>query len=168
MRKFRLFASLVLILSISLNLCSCQKDKDRLSCLSVVCSLTNAEVRLPAGKIYHSKANHGEDAFISEHLLSALYGNGKMPEVCDGWIEYSFFLSHLHPCEFAVIYCNSHNNATDTAKLLCKRISSIKSAKADSEGILQNARVIILHNYVLLIISSDTESAIKIVKSLIC
>ena len=168
MRKFRLFASLVLILSISLNLCSCVQGKDRPSCLSVILSLTNAEVRLPAGKIYHSKANHGEDAFISEHLLSALYGNGKMPEVCDGWIEYSFFLSHLHPCEFAVIYCNSHNNATDTAKLLCKRISSIKSAKADSEGILQNARVIILHNYVLLIISSDTESAIKIVKSLIC
>ena len=123
-----------------------------------------AEIGLPAGKTYSARAPEGDGEYISEHLINSLYGNGKKPVMADGWIDIAIFLpSSAHPCEFAVILCDSEDTATDTARLLCRRLDAIRTAKGAGEyaKLTENATVTVIGNYALLIISSDTENAIK-------
>ena len=122
------------------------------------------EVGLPAGKIYLMHANEGDENYLSNYLICALYGDGEDPVMADGWLDLAIFLpSSAHPCEFAVILCDSEDTATDTARLLCRRLDAIRTAKGAGEyaKLTENATVTVIGNYALLIISSDTENAIK-------
>ena len=99
---------------------------ERAASLDVVSSLVENEVGLPSGQIYSSNAEEGDDGYVSDELLCALYGEGKMPPEKDEWIEFSFFLSTAqHPCELAVFLCSSPDSASDTAHLLCSRIDNV-------------------------------------------
>lgn len=162
-------AALLLSLLLTLSLlCSCGQKEENSSCLSVLEAMTGAEIGLPAGKVYslsENKENH-----LSESLISSLYGNGALPAIAKEWLDCALFVSTLaHPCEFAVVYCADRNTAEDTAKLFAARLNSLKSLKPDDNygNMLDSARIAICGNFVLMIVSSDSENALKIAKKLI-
>ena len=114
--------------------------------------------------------SEGEDGYISEDLLCALYGYGKLPEETKSWIDFSFYISsRAHPCEFAAVLCNSPSAAQDTAKLFCKRLDTLKNSWNNDElsNYLKNAEVVIIKNYVLLLVSADSENAKSIASEII-
>lgn len=151
------------VLLIIFLLTSCTKS-NLTPCREILGALVDAEVDLPAGKIYDMRAAEGEDEYLSESLIFALLGNGAMPTVYDSWIDCALFLSlGSHPCEFAVFLCDSHDTAQDTARLFCSRIDAVKTLKGGGEyaHILDGARVCIIKNYVVLLISSDGDTAEK-------
>ncbi|MGM9644700.1 MAG: hypothetical protein ACI3X1_06400 [Eubacteriales bacterium] len=161
MKKKVFFLISVLLFSLILSSCA---EKSLVSCRDILGELKDAEIGLPAGKTYDLKAGEGEDEFLPERLLSALFGEGATPPVRCGWLDAALFLpTSSHPCEFAVILCNSDDTATDTARLLCRRLDSIRTLKQNGEysALLDNARVTVIRNYVLLIISSDADNAVK-------
>ena len=93
-----------------------------------------------------------------------------MPELRESWQDMAFYLSlNDSPCEFAVIYCRDNDTAIDTAKLLNARIDAVRTDKKDEKysKMLDSATVAIVGNYALLIISSDTETALKTAKKAI-
>jgi hypothetical protein len=129
--------------------------------------LTDAEIGLPAGRYYSLTASEGDDEYLSDSLLKALYGNGSLPSVTEGWVDCALYLPILdHPCEFAVIYCRDRDSADDTARLLCARLGVIKNAKNTPEysNVLEGGMVTVTGNYALLIISSDSEAALSALK----
>lgn len=134
------------------------------TCRDIVLAMTDAEKNLPAGKYYSLSASEGESEYLSDSLISSLFGNSYYQKISEKWIDGALFLSLTpHPCEFAVIYCSDRDNAEDTAKLFLSRIDAIKIAKSSPEygKIIENAKVEIRGNYALLIISSDPDKALK-------
>lgn len=159
MKKF----ALISIILIFLLFPSCSA-REHMSCREVLLEMTGAEVGLPSGKIYSMNAPRGDDEYLSEHLINSLYGDGSTPVMADGWLDLALFLpSSSHPCEFAVFLCDSRDTANDTARMLCRRLDVIRHTKNSSElsYYFDSASVTVKGNYVLLIISSDTESAIN-------
>lgn len=191
-------ASLILVFLIFFSLTSCTYSTELVSCEEIVRAIAENEVGLPAGKIYSASAGEGEDDYIPDSLLNSLFGGGGKISLFDSWIDYSFFMpSSAHPCEIVVILCDSPENAKDTARLLCRRLNSIRTIKGDKDSAtpyssepqkktapnnadgspptvlpdysayLDGAEVTISRNYVLLIISSDTAAAKKCALTLI-
>jgi hypothetical protein len=150
-------------------LTSCAKKKTA-ECISVLLAMTEAEIDLPAGRIYSSKAEEGSDEFLPDSLTSALLGGGCMPELRESWQDMAFYLSlNDSPCEFVVIYCRDNDTAIDTAKLLNARLDAVRTDKKGEKysKMLDSATVAIVGNYALLIVSSDTENALKTAKKAI-
>jgi hypothetical protein len=109
-------------------------------------------------------AADGDEEHLPDKLIARLFGEGATPDVASGWLDLALFLpTTAHPCEFAVILCDSSDTATDTARLLCRRLDAIHTARSESEyaRLTENATVTVIGNYAMLIISSDTENAIK-------
>ena len=162
-----LAAFFVILLLFPLSSCAASSTPD---CREILTAMTDAEIGLPAGKTYSLRAKKGDDEYLSEHLLNSLYGDGERPVMADGWIDIAIFLSLSdHPCEFAVFLCDSKDTATDTARMLCHHIDVIRTA---NEGLqfshyLDNATVTIIKNYVLMIISSDSENILKVASKII-
>ncbi len=170
MKLFLRFICILICAATILFLPSCGA-KERVASLDVVSSLAEGEVALPSGQIYSSTAIEGEEGYISDELLCALYGEGRMPPEREEWIEFSFFLSNAeHPCELAVFLCSSPDSASDTARLLCSRIDNVGKIwahDAQYSGYIENASVTVIKNYVVMCISSDGAYAQKIAKRLI-
>ena len=158
----KVLAAFFIVLSLfSISSCTRSENPD---CRDILSAIISSEIGLPSGKIYSARAEVGEEEYLSDHLVNSLYGNGKEPVMADGWIDIAIFLpSSAHPCEFAVILCDSEDTATDTARMLCRRLDSIRTAKGSEENahLIKGATVTVLGNYALLIISSDTQNAIK-------
>ena len=159
--------SLCLALLFILSLTSCVYSDEIIPCIDVLNALTAIEIGLPAGKIYSATAREGEEGYISDSLLASLFGGGEKITLFEGWLDYAFFLpSGNHPCEIVVILCDTPTTAKDTARLLSRRLNTLRSANkasanAERTQYLENAAVMINRNYVLLIISSDTETLKK-------
>ena len=134
------------------------------ACRDILEEIMQAEIGLPAGRVYSTTAEAGSEEYLSDRLVYSLYGNGERPVMADGWLDLALFLpSSLHPCEIAIFLCDSQGTATDTARMLCRRLDAIRTAKGNGEyaRLTENATVTVIGNYALLIISSDTENAIK-------
>ena len=158
----KVLAAFFIVLSL-FSISSCTRSEN-LDCRDILSAIISSEIGLPSGEIYSARAEIGEEEYLSDHLVNSLYGNGKEPVMADGWIDIAIFLpSSAHPCEFAVILCDSEDTATDTARLLCRRLDAIRTAKSEGEyaRLTENATVTVIGNYALLIVSSDTENAIK-------
>ena len=146
-------------------LTSCAEQKAPPTCREMLSAMTDAEIGLPSGKYYSSAAPEGDSEYLSDSLVSALLGGGSYPTVAADWLDCSLFLSlGNHPCELAIILCQNHDAALDTARLLSTRLSSIKLTKTSPEyaEMLDTAKVAVKGNYALLIISSDSENALKV------
>ena len=168
MKKAAVFFLAILLIICSLT--SCGGQKRPISCREILSSVTDAEIGLPAGKFYSLKALEGEDEYLPPSLIGSLLGNGSYPEVAESWLDCALYLSlGAHPCEFAVILCQSRDDAEDTAKLFCARLASIKLVKSKSEhaDLLDDAKITITGNYVLFIISSDSDTALSVAKKAI-
>ena len=159
MRILAVFLTLLLIFSLP----SCKRE-DFPSCRDILSAMLENEIGLPAGRVYYLHSAKGDDSFLSDHLINALYGEGERPVMADGWLDLAIFLSlGDHPCEMAVFLCDGEDTAKDTARMLCRRLDVIRTAKSEGEyaRLTENATVTVIGNYALLIISSDTENAIK-------
>ncbi|MBE6584789.1 MAG: hypothetical protein E7649_07465 [Ruminococcaceae bacterium] len=166
MKFMRLPIVALLLPLIVITLCSCG-NKKLVTCREVIASLTESEVGLPAGKVYDMRADEGNDEHLAASLLCALYGNGGKPTAADSWVDCAIFLSATeHPCEFAVFLCDSRDSAIDTARALSMRLDTVRLTKKAPQycQMLESARVTIIKNYVVLIISSDAENALKTAK----
>lgn len=162
-------SAFILIILLIFTLPSCTKQ-ERPTCREILGSLVTVEIGLPAGRIYSMTAPEGNSEYLSEHLVNVLYGDGERPVMADGWLDLAIFLpSSQHPCELAVFLCDDEDTATDTARLLCRRLDSIRTAKGDGgfSSLLDNASVTVIGNYALLIISSDTQNALKTASKII-
>lgn len=160
MKKAAFFLIILLIL---FTFSSCA-EWEMPSCRDVLGEIIAAEIGLPAGRVYSSKADEGEDEYLPDSLVNVLYGNGSRPVMADGWLDIALFLpSSSHPCEIAVFLCNSEDTATDTARMLLRRLDTLRTANGDSELVsyFDTATVTVMRNYVLFLISSDVESAVK-------
>lgn len=160
-----LFLSVFLLISL---LSSCSNEKKAPSCLTVLEAMTLVEVGLPAGRIYSLDSE--DDGYLSDSLIKSLYGNGSLPAIAQSWIDCAVFISTLgHPCELAVVYCTDRNAAEDTARLFGSRLNSLRALKSDEQygNMLDLAQISICGNFVLMIISSDPDNALKIAKKLI-
>ena len=163
------FIALILIPLTLISFCFCAKSENA-SCREILSAITECEAGLPAGRIYSMKADAGDREFLSDSLLSALYGDGGMPPAADGWLDCAIFLSSpAHICELAVFLCDSPDTATDTARMLCRRLDLIRVAKGDGKYAfyLDSATVTVMRNYVLFVISSDSENAIRVASKII-
>ena len=162
-----IFAICLILLSLSLPSCSMREPT---SCRRILGEMMACEIGLPAGTIYDLSAKEGYDEYIEERVINSLFGEGSAPPMRQGWLDLALFLpTSLHPCELAVFLCDSPDTASDTARLLCRRLDVIRSAKAGSEhaAILDSATVTIIENYVLFIISSDTAASLRAAKGAI-
>ena len=159
------FAALFFICILIFSLASCSNSEKEVSCRALVGAMTEREIGLPAGRFYSMTAPEGDKEYLSRSLISSLFGGGSYPKAAKGWLDAALYLSlGSHPCEFAVILCQDRDVAHDTADLLNSRLSSIRLAKSDEKyaPYLQNASVTLVGNYALLIISSDTRTALKV------
>ncbi len=162
-RIFLLFTAALLIF----NLSSCFFDKEHTPCRKILDELLALEEFLPAGRIFELDAEIGDDEYISYSLLSALYGGKEKQRIREGWVDLALFIpTGSHPCELAVIYCNSPANASDTASLLSARLSAIRLTKSSAEysDYIENACVTVSGNYVTLIISKNSKNALSLLK----
>ncbi len=152
-----------ILAALSFSFFSCSK-KESPSCRELLGRILENEVALPAGRIYSLSSKEGESEFIPDDLICSLYGGGKSPVVRNGWIDGSIFLPlGEHPCEFAILKCDTHDTAVDTARILCLRLDTIKSLKSEEKypEHFSGAGVRIIGNYVFLVISSDSERTFK-------
>ena len=167
-RSAALFFAVIFLIS---TLFSCSAVRaDRASCREVVAAMVESEIGVPAGKYYSLSAPEGDGEYLSNSLLSALFGNGSLPTVTRDWLDCALFLSLKEsPCEFAVILCSSRDAAEDTAALLHSRLAAIKVTKALPEysQMIENASVTITGNYAIFIISTDPVSALRAAKKAI-
>ena len=153
------------ILILTFSLVSCSAKREARSCRQILGAMVEGEIGLPAGRFYSQSAPKGDEEYLSDSLISSLFGGGSYPTVADGWIDVALFLSlGTHPCEFVVILCRDRDVTHDTADLLHSRLTAIKLVKNDPqyESMLQNATVTLVGNYALLIISSDSKNALKL------
>ena len=159
--------ALLLALFLTLSLFSSCITNEHTSCREILDKIIISEVSLPAGQIYSSRAEKGENEYMSASLINSIYGNGTVPPMADGWIEVAIFLpSSSHPCEFAVFLCDSRDTANDTARMLCSRLDAIRTAKGtkDNMQMINSAEIAVVRNYVLFILSSDSKNALKAAK----
>lgn len=129
-----------------------------------------AEIDIPAGRIYDLRAAEGNEEYLEDRVINSLFGDGSSPPMREGWLDLALFLpTSAHPCELAVFLCNTPDTATDTARLLCRRLDTIKSAKNDTEysAMLSLAAVTVIGNYVLLTISKDPALAVRTARGMI-
>jgi len=161
--------SFILIIFLFFTLPSCA-EQDLPSCREILNGIMQTEIGLPAGRIYSSAASECDEEYLSDQLINALYGNGSCPVMAEGWLDVAIFLpSSSHPCEFAVFLCDSEDTADDTARMLCSRLDLIRTAKENGKlsSYFETATITVMRNYVLLIVSSDTQNALNVASKII-
>ena len=159
----------IFLVSVLLLIFSGCTDSPRPSCGDILGALMEREAELPAGKVYRFEAHPTEDGYLPDATLGALYGDIQRESLIDLAVFVPFGKS---PCEFAVLLCRDRDTASDVSRALSLRLSAIKRAKKSPQDsitmqMLDSATVTVIGNYVLLIISHDTQAALEIAKSLI-
>ena len=160
---------LLLFLTASmLLLCAC--DKEHATAAQVLSALIDAEIGLPAGQIYLSAAPEDDASYLSPDLVAALYGEGELPWQLSLLEDYGLFLSTAqHPCEFAVFRVRARSDTDDVAAMCLARLDTLRIHYKNTQyaSYTQNARVVVIGKYVLLLISSDPEHALRAAKGVI-
>lgn len=161
--------TLTLSLMISLLLLGgCGRQK--VSALQVLTALVEAEVGLPAGQIYLVSAKEDEAAYLPSDMMAALYGEGELPWQLSLVEDYGIWLSSAqHPCEFAVFRCYARSDTDEVATMCTARLDGLRAHYKGSPyaSYLQNAQVVIIDKYVLLLISADAQHALDTARRVI-
>ena len=153
------------VLLFCLTLVSCANNKPQKSCREILGAIVEAEIALPSGKFYSLSSPEGDDEYLSKSLLMALLGSGSAVPLREHWLDLALFLPFGdHPAEFALILCRDRDTAIDTAKILNSRLAAIKVTKTAPQykDMVDRAKVTVVGNYALLIISTDPDQAVRI------
>lgn len=130
----------------------------------VLDAMIGAEIGLPAGQIYLASAPEDGEAYLSPDLTAALYGQGEPPWQLALVEDYGMWLSSAqHPCEFAVFRCYARSDTDEIAAMCTSRLADLRAHYKDSQyaSYLQNAQVVVIGKYVLLLISADAQHALN-------
>ncbi|MBE6548383.1 MAG: hypothetical protein E7667_05870 [Ruminococcaceae bacterium] len=168
--KLKFFSVIVCLSLIGCILCASSCAESTASAEDVLSAMVHTEPSLPSGKIYLSTAAEGEKQYTPQSLLASLYGGGSAPIEQSEWVEFAIFLSSAHhPCEFAVFLCQSAQSASDTAKMLCRRLDTLKASWADTQysSYTENGCVSVSGNYCILTVCADKKAALKAALSVI-
>ena len=152
----------IFLLIFPLLLCSCARTDA--SVAEVLDALIEAEIGLPAGQVYLASAPEESEAYLPPDLMAALYGEGEPPWQLSLVEDYGIFLSTAqHPCEFAVFRTLAHSDTDELAAMCCARLDDLRIHYKNTPyaAYLENARVVVLGNYVLMLISSDPDHALR-------
>ena len=126
--------------------------------------MIGAEIGLPAGQVYLASAPKESEAYLAPDLMAALYGEGELPWQLSLLEDYGLFLSTAqHPCEFAVFRVRARSDTDDVAAMCLSRLDALCIHYKDTQyaSYTQNARVVVIGKYVLLLISSDPDHALR-------
>lgn len=127
-RRGTCFLLLCLIAFFSL---SCRADT--VCAAEIVEAICEKETNLPDGRIYRSDAECAENQADRE-LSAALYGEGSFPPALSQCTQYAFFLSERqHPCEFAVFFCHTSDEADAVARMCLARREMLIAAWRGSD-----------------------------------
>jgi hypothetical protein len=114
-----------------------------------------------------SAAPEDDASYLSPDLVAVLYGEGELPWQLSLLEDYGLFLSTAqHPCEFAVFRCYARSDTDDVAAMCLSRLDTLRIHYKNTQyaSYTQNARVVVIGKYVLLLISSDPEHALGAAK----
>ena len=151
---------LLITLSLILALTSCGHEAAVEDILSAMCE---SRATLPAGQIYQSSAEAGEDDFADEELLAVLFGGGSLPVEFEVICAFAFRLSTgATPHEFAVFRCVSSQDAYDVAQMCLRRADLLRRGHIETEWetVTQRAEVSVCGKYVLWAVDEDAPSAV--------
>ena len=156
----------VCLLILPLLLCACARTDA--SPEQILSALLDAEIGLPAGQVYLASAPQDCEAYLAPDLMAALYGEGEPPWQLALVEDYGIFLSTAqHPCEFAVFRTYARSDTDDVAAMCCARLDALRihykntQYAAQYAHYVQDARVVVIGKYVLLLISSDPDHALR-------
>ena len=144
------------------HFCACARTEA--SVAEVLDAMIGAEIGLPAGQVYLASAPESGEAYLSPDLTAALYGEGEPPWQLSLVEDYGIFLSTAqHPCEFAVFLTYARSDTDDVAAMCCARLDDLRIHYKDTPyaAYLASARVVVSGKYVLLLISSDPDHALR-------
>lgn len=159
---------MLLLVICTVIFCACGRADT--SSEQVLTALIDAEIGLPAGQLYLSSSPEDDAAYLSADLMAALYGEGELPWQLSLIEDYGIYLSTAqHPCEFAVFRCYARSDTDEIAALCHVRLCALRNHYKNTQytAYLQNASVVVIGKYVLLLISSDTEHALRTAKGVI-
>ena len=160
----RMKRSLCLLFALVPLFCLCSCGNDEKSVKEIISAMSAAEKNAPAGKIYLSYAVPGEAEYISEKLVTALFGDGKVPaalEVVDSFaVRLSSFAANY---EYAVFKAKTTDDTAEIAKMLRRRADAVKKyagIKKDNGNTSSDdpAEIFISGKFVVLLITSDNTS----------
>ena len=152
---------LLITLSLILALTSCGHEAAVEDILSAMC---DSQPPLPAGQMYQSAAEAGEDGFADEELLAVLFGGGSLPVEFEVISDFSFRLSTGEtPHEFAVFRCLSSRDAYDVAQMCLRRGDLLRRGHIETEweAVTQEAQVTVCGKYVMWAVGEDVPSALE-------
>ena len=156
----RIFAWALMLCLLCLGGCG----RQQVSVESMLLALTDAEIGLPAGQVYLAYAPEESDEYLAPDLMAALYGQGEPPWQLALVEDYGMWLSSAqHPCEFAVFLCYARSDTDVVAAMCTSRLDDLRAHYKDSQyaSYLQNAQVVVIGKYVLLLISADAQHALN-------
>ena len=152
---------LLITLSLLLALTSCGREVSTEEVLAAMCA---SQPPLPAGQIFLSTAEAGEEEFADEELLAVLFGGGSLPVEFEVICEFAFRLSTgATPHEFAVFRCLSSQDAYDVAQMCLRRADLLRRGHIETEWetVTQGAQVSVCGKYVLWAVGEDAQSALE-------
>ena len=144
------------------HFCACARTEA--SAAEVLDAMIGAEIGLPAGQVYLASAPKESEAYLAPDLMAALYGEGELPWQLSLLEDYGLFLSTAqHPCEFAVFRVRARSDTDDVAAMCLSRLDALRIHYKNTQyaSYTQNARVVVIGKYVLLLISSDPDHALS-------
>ncbi len=163
-------AVFILLFSVLAVFCSCDNDANVREVISAIsASCPNA----PAGKVYFSDAELGEDEYISDQLISALFGNGTYPSEFETIESYALRISSFTtPCEYAVFKAKTIDDTAEIAAMCRKRIDAVQTlvnrgGKDEEKTVAESATVFITGRFVLLAMTEDNETVIDAAKGVL-
>ncbi len=161
-RRYPLLSILCFLLVLALVSCSPSSASPR----SVLGAMRRAEVGLPAGQIYVRLAPQDGEAYLSDELLSVIFGNGSLPPEIELIADAALYLSYTQQREMAVFRCKSTDGTDAIAAMCLRRLDSLKSywtdeGKSDVGIDFSSARVTICGKWVILTLCADPDAVLR-------
>lgn len=153
---------ILLLCAVCLPLCaSCSSHKELDLALEEMC---RTEAMLPAGQKYllSEPLKKGWKKLSQEHLAT-LFRSTTFPPALENVTQGALYLSFSHPFEIAVFACASRADCDAVAQLCLGRLEAVRSYWRESEyaEVCNSGSVTVCGNYVLMVISSSPEDAVK-------
>ena len=180
--RFRLVLPLVLALCLAVCLCTGSCAPKRKSCaLSLLLEMLQSQAPLPAGDIYVLPSSPSLRALntldtqeqtvrvADTALLSAAFAQGggtSVPSVFTSCVDDGAmrFATSATPFELVVLHCVSRADADKVALLLHERLDILRREYPDNEGALDDAEVVVIGKYAVLLVCKDTKTALHAVQ----
>jgi len=165
-RRFFRMLCLLCAAACILSVCSCKGAAP--TPYGLLVAMQEAEKPLPPGRVYLRSAAVEDGTYLSDELLTALFGNGTFPPAMDGVCDAACFFSYTHPCELAVFLCKSLSATKAVSQMCLRRLDTLRQYRsyeglsdAQVNAYLDAATVTVRGCYVILCVSSDPDAALR-------